>query len=258
MRRRQFLSLLGGAVGWPLAARAQPSTSPVVGFLYSASGGPYAERLVAFRQGLAETGFIDGRNVTLEYRFAEGHYERLPALVSELVRHPVAVIAASGITAARAAKAATATIPIVFNTGGDPVRLGLVTSLNKPEGNLTGVVTLGKVLVAKQLELLQELVPKATSVAFLINPNNAVVQDEIGDARAAAGALGRICLSLQPAASAMSTPLSPRSCESARARCSCKPTHSWRACVANSWSWQHAMPLSRSRLTSTTPQQAAC
>ena len=191
MRRRQFLSLLGGAVGWPLAARAQPSTSPVVGFLYSASGGPYAERLVAFRQGLAETGFIDGRNVTLEYRFAEGHYERLPALVSELVRHPVAVIAASGITAARAAKAATATIPIVFNTGGDPVRLGLVTSLNKPEGNLTGVVTLGKVLVAKQLELLQELVPKATSVAFLINPNNAVVQDEIGDARAAAGALGQ-------------------------------------------------------------------
>jgi putative tryptophan/tyrosine transport system substrate-binding protein len=112
-------------------------------------------------------------------------------VVSELVRHPVAAIAASGITAARAAKVSTATIPIVFNTGGDPVRLGLVTSLNKPEGNLTGVVTLGKVLVAKQLELLHELVPKATSVAFLVNPNNAVVQDEIGDARAAAGALGQ-------------------------------------------------------------------
>ena len=191
MRRRQFLSFLGRRGRLAANAGAQPPTSPVVGFLYSASGGPYAERLVAFPQGLAETGLIDGRNMAIEYRFAEGHYERLPALVSELVRHPVAAIAASGITAARAAKASTATIPIVFNTGGDPVRLGLVTSLNKPEGNLTGVVTLGKVLVAKQLELLHELVPKATSVAFLVNPNNAVVQDEIGDARAAAGALGQ-------------------------------------------------------------------
>src|SRR5688500_3487149 len=149
MRRRQVLSFLGGAAAWPAAARSQPVTMPFVGFLYSAAGGPYAERLVAFRQGLAEIGFIDGRNVVIEYRFAEGRYERLPALVSELVRHPVAVIGASGITAARAAKASTATIPIVFNTGGDPVRLGLVTSLNKPEGNLTGVVTLGKVLDRK-------------------------------------------------------------------------------------------------------------
>ena len=192
MNRRGFITLVGGAAAsWPLAARAQLVTMPVVGFVYSAAGGPYAERLVAFRQGLADIGFIDGRNVALEYRFAEGHYERLPALVSELVRQPVAVIGASGITAARAAKAATATIPIVFNTGGDPVRLGLVASLNRPEGNLTGVVTLGKVLVAKQLELLRELVPKAAAVAFLVNPTNAVVQDEIGDAQVAADALGQ-------------------------------------------------------------------
>ncbi len=195
MKRRNFITLFGGTVAaWPLGARAQPVTMPVVGFVYSAAGGPYAERLVAFRQGLAEIGFIDGRNVVIEYRFAEGRYERLPTLLSELVRHPVAVIGASGITAARAAKAATATIPIVFNTGGDPVRLGLVASLNRPESNLTGVVTFGKVLVAKQLELLHELVPKATTVAFLVNPSNAAVQEEIADARAAAGALGQSLL----------------------------------------------------------------
>ncbi len=189
MRRREFLGVLGGAAAaWPLAARAQQPAMPVIGFLSSASG---ADRVEAFRRGLAETGFIEGRNVAIEYRGAEGRYERLPALAAELVRLPVAVIAASGITATRAAKAATATIPIVFHTGGDPVTFGLVASLNKPDGKLTGVATLGKVLVAKQLELLHELVPKTAPVAFLVNPSNAVAQDETGDARAAAGALGR-------------------------------------------------------------------
>jgi putative ABC transport system substrate-binding protein len=190
MRRREFVAALGTAAAWPLAARAQQPT-PVVGFLASTSAAPSAERVSAFRQGLAETGFIEPRDVAIEYRSAEGRYERLPALAAELVRLPVAVLAASGITAARVAQATTAKVPIVFNTGGDPVRLGLVTSLNKPETNLTGVATLGKVLVAKQLELLRELVPDAALVAFLVNPNNAVSQEEISDARAAAGALGR-------------------------------------------------------------------
>jgi putative ABC transport system substrate-binding protein len=197
MRRRDFVKAAGsavvaGAVCRPLDAHAQPPGLTAVGFLYSASAGPHAERSEAFRRGLAETGFTDGQNVAIEYRFAEGRYEALPALARELVNRPVAAIAASGITATRAAKAATATIPIVFNTGGDPVRLGLVTNLAKPEGNLTGVATLGKDLVAKQLELLHEFIPAAKSLAFLVNPNNAVAQQEAADAQAAAGALRRM------------------------------------------------------------------
>jgi len=149
------------------------------------------DRVDAFRQGLAETGFQEGRDVVIEYRSARGHYDLLPTLAAELVRHPVVVIAASGVTATRAAQAATATIPIVFHTGGDPVSLGLVASLGKPGGNLTGVATFGKVLVGKQLELLNEFVSAPEPVAFLINPNNAVAHTEIDNARTAAGALGR-------------------------------------------------------------------
>jgi putative tryptophan/tyrosine transport system substrate-binding protein len=149
------------------------------------------DRVDAFRQGLAETGFQEGRDVVIEYRWAKGHYDRLPTLAAELVRHRVSVIAASGVTATRAAQATTATIPIVFHTGGDPVKLGLVASLAKPGGNLTGVATFGKVLVAKQLELLNEFVPATEPVAFLLNPNNAVAHTEIDNARTAADALGR-------------------------------------------------------------------
>ena len=191
MRRRDFITLLGGvAVSWPLTAHAQQPAMPIVGVLDSSSASEYAPFLAAFREGLHEAGFIEGRNVAIEYRWADGRYDRLPSLAAELVRVPVAVLVATGITAAAAAKTATSTVPIVFNTGGDPVRFGLVASLNKPGGNITGVASLGKVLVAKRFELLRELVPKANAVAFLVNPNNAVVALDTSDAQAAAATLG--------------------------------------------------------------------
>jgi putative ABC transport system substrate-binding protein len=191
VKRREFICLLGGATAWPLVARAQQSAMPVVGFLDSSSAHEYAPFLAAFRAGLNEAGLVEGRNVAIEYRWADGHYDRLPALAAELVRVPVAVLVATGITAATAAKAATSTVPIVFNTGGDPVRFGLVASLNRPRANITGVASLGKVLVAKRFELLRELVPKADSIAFLVNPNNAVAELDTSDAQAAAAALGQ-------------------------------------------------------------------
>jgi putative tryptophan/tyrosine transport system substrate-binding protein len=191
MRRREFVALLGGAAAWPLAARAQQPALPVIGFLDSSSADDYAPFLAAFRVGLNEAGFVEGRNISIEYRWADGRYDRLPALAAELVRVPVTVLVATGITAAVAAKAATTTIPIVFNTGGDPVTFGLVASLNRPGANVTGVASLGKVLVAKRFELLRELVPKADAIAFLVNPNNAVAELDTSDARAAAAALGQ-------------------------------------------------------------------
>ena len=189
-RRASMTVLIGGAAAWPLAARAQQAAMPMIGFLDSSSAGEYARFLAAFRGGLNEAGFVEGRNVAIEYRWADGRYDRLSALAAELVRIPVVVLVATGVTAAVAAKAATSTVPIVFNTGGDPVRFGLVASLNRPGGHVTGVASLGKVLLAKRFELLRELVPKAEAIAFLVNPNNAVAELDTSDAQAAAAALG--------------------------------------------------------------------
>lgn len=191
MRRREFITLIGGAGIWPLAAHAKPSI-PTIGLLGSESSDLWAGRMLAFHQGLSETGYVDGRNVAIEYRWAQGRNDRLPELAADLVQRQVNVIAAPGSTpAALAAKAATSTIPVIFWIGGDPVELGLVTSLNRPEGNLTGLTTLNHGLVAKRMELLHEAAPRTRSVAVLVNPTSpTLTRTTIEDAQDAARSLG--------------------------------------------------------------------
>jgi putative ABC transport system substrate-binding protein len=181
MRRRQFIAWLAGATAWPLSVQAQQSAGPVVGFLNSAAPAEYAREVAAFLIGLAETGFTNGQNVSLEYRWAKGEYDRLPSMAVELVARRVSAIVANG-PAARAAMDATKDIPIIFTAGFDPIRLGLVKSLNRPEANVTGISILNVEIAPKRLELLRELVPNATSFAFLINPSNPnanVLQSEL-------------------------------------------------------------------------------
>jgi len=176
MRRREFIALIGTAAMWPFAVRAQQPGTPVIGFLSTKAPDDTPHLLSAFRQGLKDTGFVEGQNVTIEYRFAENRNERLPALTADLVRRQVAVIFTPATPAAIVAKRATATIPIVFEIGGDPVRLGLVDGLDRPGGNVTGVSQLNNVIAPKRLELLHELVPKATVMAYLIDPANPNVE----------------------------------------------------------------------------------
>jgi putative ABC transport system substrate-binding protein len=187
--RREFIRLLGGAAAWPIAARAQQSTLPVIGFLNGGSPGGYAPMVAAFRQGLQETGYVDGQNVAIEFRWAEGQYDRVPAMAAELVRRQVTVIVAN-TPGNVAAKAATTKIPIVFTVGNDPVQMGLVASLARPGGNVTGVTQFGVEGVQKQLELAHELVPTATSIAALVNPANPYAETLSRDLQAAARILG--------------------------------------------------------------------
>jgi putative tryptophan/tyrosine transport system substrate-binding protein len=196
MRRREFIAALGGAAAvWPLAARAQQPAMPVVGFLRDTSLAPFAHLVTAFRQGLKEAGFVEGQNVAIEFRSAEGQKDRLPALVADVIRRPVAVIVGN-IAPTLAAKAATTTVPIIFATGSDPVQDGLVARLNRPGGNVTGVVFMTSMLGAKRLELLRQLVPKATTIAMLVNPNNPNTEAERRDVQTAALALGQQLLVL--------------------------------------------------------------
>jgi putative ABC transport system substrate-binding protein len=190
--RRELIAALGGAVaGWPLAARAQQPTMPVVGWLNSETPDGYAPMVAAFRQGLSETGFVEGRNVAIEYRWAEGRNDRLPAMAADLVKRQVAVIAAAGTPSSLAAKAATTTIPIVFSTAADPVAEGLVASLSRPGGNATGVTNLGTELMQKQIEKLHEMVPTATVMAALVNPSDPTLAEPAAkDVQAAGRKLG--------------------------------------------------------------------
>src|SRR6266481_1992137 len=191
MRRREFITLLGGAAAaWPLAARAQQPAMPVIGFLHSTSADAYAQQLAAFHRGLKEGGFVEGQNLAIEYRWAEGRAERLPALADELVRQRVAVIVAVGGThSTMAAKNATTTIPIVFATGGDPVKLGMVPSIARPGGNITGVSFFSSALTPKALGLLSQIVPKARSVGLLFNPTSPENAHQPADTQEAARAL---------------------------------------------------------------------
>ena len=190
MKRREFITLLGGTAAWPLPARAQQPTMPMIGFLRTGSFIDVPHFVNGFRRGLKETDYVEGQNVAIEFRSADNQRDRLPALVADLLSRPVSVIAGDNV-AALAAKAATKTIPIVFAGGGDPVQEGLVASLNRPGGNVTGVNFFAGVLGPKRLELLLHLVPKATTIAVLVNPNTTETEEERRDVQAAARAIGR-------------------------------------------------------------------
>src|SRR6516162_1982749 len=192
LKRRDFITMLGGATAWPLSARAPQAAMPVIGFMSTLSPASISKPVAGFHQGLREAGYVEGQNVAIEYRWAQGHYDRLPELVADLVRKRVAVMVASGgDPSPQIAKAATQTIPIVFGMFGDPVKEGLVDSLSRPGGNATGVTIFGPAAVTKRLQLLHDLVPTAGLIAFLMNPNNPNGNIEMGAAETAATSIGK-------------------------------------------------------------------
>ena len=192
VRRREFITLLGGAAAWPLAVRAQHPTMPVIGYLHIGSPTVRRDQIAAFQRGLSESGFVEGRNVAIEYRWAEGQIDRLPELLSDLIhRHVAIIVAPAGTNTVLAAKTLNLTIPIVFSTALDPVRSGLVASLNRPGGNVTGVIDMGADLAAKQVGLLHELLPQAKRFAVLVNPTFSLAEPVTTDAQTAASAIGK-------------------------------------------------------------------
>jgi putative ABC transport system substrate-binding protein len=244
VRRRESIgSLIGTAVAWPLAGRAQQMAMPVIGYLNTRAPNEDAHLLAAFRQGLTETGYVDGRNVTIEYRWAEGRNDRLPALAADLVRHGVSVIAANS-QAAVAAKAATTTIPIVFVTSADPVQVGFVASLGRPGGNLTGVTSLDMELGPKRLQLMHELLPKAETIAALINPTFPGSDIQLSQLQAAASTLRWVSCTRAPNATSR---------RPSRHWPDCKSAESWSATIhfsiagaSSSPPWRSATPCPRS------------
>jgi putative ABC transport system substrate-binding protein len=246
LNRRDVLMLGGAAVAWPLAARAQQKAMPVIGFLSPGSSGPFAPFVAAFRQGLNEAGYVEGHNVLIEYRWAEGRYERLPALAADLVGRKVDVMMAGGPPAAHAAKNATSTIPIVFHAGADPITEGLVASLARPGGNLTGVSLMAAEIGPKRLELLSELVPQARVIALPINPNNSNAEPVMRELREAARARGVELPILRPTPKARSTPLLSPWSNCTWVRSSSAPTCSSPVGSSNSRRWHQIMPFRRS------------
>ena len=253
MRRRELITLVGGAVALPLAARAQQPTTPVVGFLNSLRESDRPNLQAAFRRGLGEAGYVDGRNVTIEYRYAENQHNRLPALAADLIRRKVAVIAATGGGASiLAAKAATKTIPIVFTTGGDAVQQGYVASLNRPGGNVTGVSWFSNLIAGKGLGLLHELLPNAAVIAMLLNPKLPESARMQSEGHEAARKLGQQLFSM-PARPTRSMPLSPQCANGAPARFLSGPILSYPADPSRLLPWRRVM---RSRPCTITAQMS--
>ena len=257
LKRREFIALLGGAAAWPLAARAQQPAMPVIGFLHPGSPEANAKFVAGFRKGLAETGYVEGRNVAIEYRWGHGTSDRLPELVADLISRPVAVIVTPGsVAAALAAKAATATIPIVYAIGADPVQAGLVASLNRPGGNVTGISSMNVGLAAKQLGLLHQLLHRDVRFAVLTNPGNPQIRSLLADVQAAAAAMGQ---QLEIIAAATNRDISPAFSEAGRKRADAlliRPTRC-SAIVSCNWPrWRRVMRCRRSTPYASLPKPA--